>query len=120
MAQSPLIKNGAFALTANGDLQLAPDIETQMAVSVGAYHCLYGDNLNSLLIPYLEEIPRGGLTRSTITNIVVSAYKPLITQKIITGLTVAVKTFGVSNVEIKVNAVDGGGNKTAFSWTNLL
>lgn len=116
---SPLIKNGKFVLTETGDLQFAPDIKTQVAVAISGYNCMYGDNLNSNLIPYLTGIPVGGFQRNVITNIVISAYKPLIVANVISRPEVAVKFLGISTVTINVSVLDNNGNSAKLSWDNL-
>ena len=116
---SPLIKNGEFSLTDNGDLVTALDIETQAGITISGYDCPYGDNLNSQLIPYIEGIPVGGFNSIALTNIVRNAYTPLITAKIISNLQIFVKFLGIETVNITVNMFDNNGNKALLSWNNL-
>ncbi len=120
MAYSPLIANGILSLSSTGDLLSAPDIETQMTVAIGAYHCIYDSTVDSLLIPYLESIPVGGFKNSTITNIVVNAYKPMIIANLITNLQISILAQVLSNITIKVSATDNQGNSTVLSWSNSL
>jgi hypothetical protein len=118
VSNSPLIKNGSLALNANGDLLAAPDIETQMTVAVSGYNCLYDVNLNSLLIPYLEGIPVGGLNRGAIINIVKQAYTYMVSQKIISNLQISIGASTISAVQININATDINGNEIFLNWIN--
>lgn len=120
MANSPLIANGVLSLSPTGDLMSAPDIQTQMTVAIGAYHCIYDNTVDSLLIPYLSSIPIGGFKNNTITNIVVNAYKPMITANLITNLQVAILAQVLSNLTIKVSAIDNQGNSAVLSWSNAI
>ncbi len=116
---SPLIKNGALSLTPEGLLQDAPDIETQMTVTVGAYQCMYSNLVNSQLIPYLTSIPVGGFSTNATINIVKSAYQLImIATGLISGLTISVVPLTVSTILIKINAIDKKGSPISLNWTN--
>ena len=119
MASSPLIQNGDLVLTDSGLLQSAPDIQTQMTVTVSAYNCIYNSNVNSNLLPSLTGIPRGGWNSSAIANTVVAAYTPImLVQRIISDLNVSVSFPSLSYVTIKISAIDSEGNPITLSWTN--
>lgn len=116
---SPLIKDGALSLTPQGLLQDAPDIVTQMTVTLSAYQCMYNALINSGLIEYLKGIPKGGFSTTAVTNIVTAAYTPiLIAQNIISNFTVAVRSLTINTIFIKINAVDQFGNPITLNWTN--
>ncbi len=117
---SPIIKNGALILTDSGDLEVGLDIQTQVAVAVAGYNCTYGDDLNSQLLPYLQQGLINKAYVNTITQIIKNAYQPLITQKIISNLQISVKAFNISNVQIRINLIDNNGREVTFSWTNLI
>lgn len=118
--ESPLIQNGQLTLDTHGQLTSAPDIQTQMNVTVGAYNCIYDANLNSFLVTYLADIPQGGFSSTTITNIVVAAYtSTMIAQKLISNLQVSVRQDTISYVTINIKAIDAEGNPLSLSWTNL-
>jgi hypothetical protein len=119
MTQSPLIKNGDLVLTDRGLLQAAPDIQTQMTVTVSAYNCIYNSNLQSDLIPYLSGIPRGGWNLNAINNIVVAAYTlTMIPQQLISNLTVTTIPQTLSFITIKISALDQENNPINLTWTN--
>jgi hypothetical protein len=117
--KSPLIKDGAWSLTATGDLVTDLDIVTQAGITISGYDCSYGDNLNSQLIPYITGIPKGGFNSTAITNIVRSAYTSLVTARIISNLQIFVKFLGISTLNITVNMNDNNGNRSVLSWNNL-
>lgn len=118
MSLSPLIVNGDLQLAVSGDLQSAPDIETQMPVTLTAYNCIYNPEINSQVEPYLTGIPKNGFARNTLTNLIVSAYQLLITPGIIRDLAVAIGTPIQNYVNIKIAAIDNAGNEVKFSWIN--
>jgi hypothetical protein len=118
MSRSPLIKNGALSLTANGDLQDDLDIVTQMTVTVGAYNCIYDPNVDSGVIPYLFSIPVGGFRQNTLTYIITSAFQSFITNNVISDLTIAILAQVLSEVSIRITAVDLEGNQISLTWTN--
>lgn len=116
---SPLIKNGALSLTPQGLLQGAPDIETQMPVTISAYKCMYSSNVDSQLIPYFSGIPLGGFSTDAITNIVSAAYQPImIADGLISDLTISAAPLTINTVLIKVNAIDKEGSPISLNWTN--
>lgn len=118
MAISPLISDGSLSLSTTGDLTPALDIVTQMAVGIAAYNCIYDSTVNSALIPYLNNKLLGTTNRSTLTNIVVSAYQSMITAKIISNLKVSIRSQTISTVNINVSAVDDQGNQISINWIN--
>lgn len=119
MTESPLIINGDLVLTDTGLLDGALDIETQMTVTVSAYDCIYDSNLNSPLIPLLQQIPNAASSINLISNAVVSAYTPImITNQLISSLQVAVQPLAVGYVSIKISAVDTENNQLNLKWTN--
>lgn len=118
MANSPLIANGQLNLSATGDLADGLDIQTQMAVGVSGYNCLYSVNLDSQLIPYLNN-PKGSVNRDTIVNIIKNAYAYMVNNKIINNLQIGIPVIVLSNVFININATDLQGNKITLKWTNL-
>ncbi len=119
MTFSPLIQNGKLSLTPSGDLASAPDIITQMTVGITAYHCIFDPTINSQLLPYLNTIPIGGYNSNAITNIVVNAYKPMITAGIIVDLQIAVLNPELlSTLTINVSVTDNKGNVSSLSWNN--
>lgn len=116
---SPLIQDGALSLTSNGLLQDAPDIKTQMTVTVSAYNCIYNPNLQSDLIPFLTGIPIGGWNRIAIVNIVVAAFTLImIPQGLINNLQVSVVQLTLNTILIKISALDLEGNNVSLNWTN--
>lgn len=117
LTYSPLIQDGDLVLS-DGKLQDAPDIQTQMTVTVAAYNCIYDEDLNSQLIPYLNSIPSGGINNNTISNIIKSAYSSLILNKTLNKLGVAVIAQASNYLEIKIAATDSGGNPVTLSWGN--
>lgn len=118
MSTSPLIKDGALSLTENGDLVSDLDIITQMATALAAYHCIFNDYMNSQLIPYLDNKAISFTNRPAISNVCVNAYQYLITQKIISNLTVSVKPQTISTIKIDISAIDTQGNNIELNWTN--
>ena len=118
ITRSPLIANGELALNSSGDLVFAPDIQTQMAVSLTAYNCIYDYSINSLLITYLFSIPPGGIQQNTIKNIIVSAYQILITANIITDLAIAIIPVTQDYITIKIRSVDTNGQNVSLTWDN--
>jgi hypothetical protein len=119
MTQSPLIQNGELVLTDQGLLQAAPDIQTQMNISVSAYDCIYNSKLQSDLIPYLSGIPRGGWNLNAINNIVVAAYAlTMIPQKLISNLTVTTIPQTLNFITIKISALDRENNPIQLTWNN--
>lgn len=115
---SPLISNMQLSLDAKGDLTFAPDIQTQMPVTLTAYHCIYDYTIDSGLLPYLRSIPSGGFNVDTITTIVTAAYQTLISQGVITDLQIAVIPVSTSYVTINITAQDASGNTVTLNWDN--
>lgn len=118
LTQSPLIKDGDLVLDDAGQLESAPDIVTQCTVSVGAYHCMYDSAINSGLIPFLEGIPIGGRNNQAIVNIVKAAFQPLISQNLLSNLTIGVVVQTLSYITIKIKAIDPQQNPVSLSWSN--
>ncbi len=114
---SPLIANGQLNLTNSGDLVNAPDIQTQMTVTLSAYHCIYNTLINSGLLPYLKGIPTGGINTVAIKNIVTSAYQILIQQNIITNLSISIVPVSQSYLTINISA-ESMGSPVTLSWDN--
>ncbi len=115
---SPLIKDRQLSLTSTGDLMMAPDIQTQMIVSLCAYHCIYDYDINSALIPYLQKIPVGGINTNDIQTIVTSAYQSLIQQQIITNLGIAPILVTNNIISINITANDSIGQPIVLKWDN--
>lgn len=119
ITRSPLIKDGVLALSNSGDLIMAPDIETQATITLSAYNCIYDNNLNSRLIPYLNSIPKNGINTNNITNIITSAYQPtLLKNNVISDLKISVVPVGVSYINIKINMIDYNNNQVLLNWDN--
>ncbi len=116
---SPLIKDGALSINEQGLLIDAPDIQTQMTVSVSAYNCMYDSNVESQLIPYLTSIPVRGWSSIAISNIVSTAYKLImIRQNLISGLKIASKFLTLNTIQIKISAIDQEGTPVSLNWVN--
>ncbi len=115
---SPLISNGQLSLTNTGDLVTAPDIQTQMTVTLTAYNCIYDYTIKSALITYLRTIPVGGFNANTIKNIITSAYQTLIQQSIITNLQIAVIPITSQYITINITADDAQGMPIVLTWDN--
>lgn len=116
---SPLIKDGALSIDEQGLLIDAPDIQTQMTVTVSAYNCMYDSNVESQLIPYLTSIPVNGWSSTAIINIISSAYKLImIPLGLIYGLKIATSPLTPNTIQIKINATDKEGASVSLNWIN--
>ena len=119
LSVSPLIKDGALSLDANGQMVLAPDIITQCTVTIAAYNCMYNPAVNSGLIPYLKGIPFGGRTDQAVVNIVKAAFQVLIVQNLVVNLSIGVVQATANSITIKVNLTDPQQNPVSLSWRDL-
>jgi hypothetical protein len=116
--KSPLIIDGDFQLDANGLLVDGLDIETQLRVSISQYDTIYNAVTNSLLIPYLNSIPIGGIQETVIVNIVKNALQPLISLGIIQSFQISTIIILGNNVTINISVLDAQNNSITLSWTN--
>jgi len=115
---SPIIQNGQLMMTGNGNLLFAPDIQTQMPVTITAYNCIYNYVIASGLIPYFQSIPKGGFTSVEIVSIITRALQILITDNVITDLKVSVQFVTQNVVAIKISAIDAVGTPVSLTWDN--
>lgn len=116
---SPKIQNGGLVLNEKtGQLVFAPSIETQCTITVAAYDCMYNTDVNSGLIPYIKEIPIGGRNNTKIVNIIKSAFQILISQGILSQLTIAVVAQIQNYINIKIQATDIENNSINLTWSN--
>lgn len=119
-SQSPLIKNQRLAInSANGDLVFAPDIQTQMAVTLTAYNCIYNARINSKIIPYLFKLQGGAINVNSLTQAVKNAYQILISSNYITNLQIAIQFVTQNNVIINIKAADINNQFITLTWDNV-
>lgn len=119
-AQSPLIKNQRLSINPdNGDLVFAPDITTQMAVTLTAYDCIYNSNINSKIIPYLFQLQGGSINSNSLTQIVKNAYQILISTNYITNLQIAIQFVTQNNVIINIKVTDINNQFITLTWDNV-
>lgn len=118
LTQSPLIQNGDLVRNVNGQITLAPDIQTQCTVTVSAYDCMYNPDIDSGLIPYLNSIPVGGRNTATLSNIVSQAFQILISENLLSNLIISAMIIALNYVTIKIQAVDQQQNPVNLSWSN--
>lgn len=119
LTNSPLIENGTLTLTKNGDLVIAPDIKTQMYVSITGYNCIFDDTLESSLIPYINNIPVGGRQQNSFVSIIKNALTPvMIGQGLINNVQIFVYFPTYNSVKINIDANDSDNNPITLNWTN--
>lgn len=116
---SPKIQNGSLVLNEKtGQLVMTSAIETQCNITVSAYDCIYNTEVNSGLIPYIKEIPIGGRNNTKIVNIIKAAFQILISQGILSQLTIAVVAQVKNYINVKITATDIENNSINLTWSN--
>ena len=118
--RSPLIQDGDFQLTINGQWVSDLTLKTQLNTTVVGYDCYYGDTFESTLLSYLAnpEAPNQQNQKQTIANIVKNAYQVLIQQGYITNLSIYVLSVILNYVNIRTVSTDARQNEIETTWSN--
>ena len=118
--QSPLIQDGDFHLTDNGQLLNALTLKTQLNTTIVGHACYYSDTFASTLLEFLNnpETPNQQNQKQTIANLVKNAYQVLINQGYITDLSIFVLAAILNYVNIKTVSTDAKQNEAQTVWSN--
>ena len=122
---SPVIENGDLVLTADGNLKTAPDIVTQLPVTLSMYGAMYNAIGNSELIPYIKQTKPMNITKNEFAFVVKNALQPLVYENIVASFVVKQPTInitaqGIETIKMDINVLDSQNNERVFSWSNFL
>ncbi len=107
----------------DGDLELCPQIITQMNVCISAYNCPYEYNkYTSQLYTYLADPgsinATGAVTTNTTTNVVKDALSGLLRSGDISDLSINVTLVGTDYINIKTTSTSQSSSQITTNWTN--
>lgn len=122
---SPVIENGDLVLTADGNLKTAPDIVTQLPVTLSMYGAMYNAIGNSELIPYIKQTKPMNITKNELAFVVKNALQPLVYENIVASFVVKQPTInitaqGIETIKMDINVLDSQNNERIFSWANIV
>jgi hypothetical protein len=119
VSESPLIKDGVMYIDDEGQLVTAPDIETQVYVTALSYDSVASTFSESLLIPYLESTHYSEWNKNTITQILKSAFQPLLYINAIQNIEIKVPVLKGNILYITIDVLDSQNQSVTFSWSNI-